>query len=57
MGLAMTPPTNIARTVAGSTPLPPRETRRDPDATVATATSAVFTEPMAKRGAMPRWSR
>ena len=38
-------------------PLPPMEARREPDATMATATSAVFTEPMANRGAMPWWSR
>ncbi len=57
MGLAMTPPTSIANTVAGSIPLPPTEARREPDATMATATSAVFTEPMANRGATPRWSR
>ena len=29
----------------------------DPAATTATATSAVFTEPIANRGGRPRWSR
>ena len=48
---------SMASTIPMSRPAPPREASREPEATMATATSAVLTEPMANRGGRPRWSR
>ncbi len=46
-GAAAMPPTSMAITVATSMLSPPSEVRRVPAATMATATSAVLTDPMA----------
>ena len=57
MGAAKTPPASMARTIPKSMPPPPIDASREPEATKATATSAVLTDPIAKRGASPRCSR
>jgi hypothetical protein len=53
----MIPPSNIATTIAGSSPPLPRAVMSEAADTVATATSAVLTEPTANLGGSSRCMR
>ena len=56
-GAATTPPASIDNNTKMSTPAMPREPIREKAAADATATSAVLTEPIAKRGVTARFRR